>query len=432
MSSRSWTAAIALLAAAFSTHSQKSLSVCCTRSQDTPIDRAFFRARIAAAWTYRQQLGFSNACRVVFGESDGLPGLTVDKFGDYLSFQIVCLGMEQRKEALISILAELFQPAGIYERDDLAVREKEGMAQISRCVYGSVPPEIQIREHDAAMFVNIPTGQKTGHFLDQQENRGHLRPYVPGQDVLDLCCCTGGFAIHAALYGAAHVEAVDVSASALALVRRNAAANGVADKIQTTQANVFDLARQYADEGRRFGVVICDPPAFAKSKQALDGATRGYKELNLRCMQMVKRGGFLLTCSCSQVSNDAAPLFPDAAAGRGRQRAAGPAGGKSAAKPGPPCFAASGSEPLSQGAHSASPVMRCPVYLRLILACKTSIAHVSSKTSRKLPLSAAPPDLFQHNTARRKMQAFFSRRAGFSGLQDKKSTWVLIFPKDMV
>lgn len=292
-----------------------------TRSQDTPIDRAFFRARIAAAWAYRQQLGFSNACRVVFGESDGLPGLTVDKFGDYLSFQIVCLGMEQRKEALISILAELFQPAGIYERDDLAVREKEGMVQISRCVYGSVPPEIQIREHDAAMFVNIPTGQKTGHFLDQQENRGHLRPYVPGQDVLDLCCCTGGFAIHAALYGAAHVEAVDVSASALALVRRNAAANGVADKIQTTQANVFDLARQYADEGRRFGVVICDPPAFAKSKQALDGATRGYKELNLRCMQMVKRGGFLLTCSCSHFMTP--PLFfqmlQQAAADSGRQ-----------------------------------------------------------------------------------------------------------------
>ncbi len=292
-----------------------------TRSQDTPIDRAFFQQRIAAAWAYRQQLGFSNACRVVFGESDGLPGLTVDKFGDYLSFQIVCLGMEQRKEELISILAELFQPAGIYERDDLAVREKEGMAQDSRCVYGSVPPEIQIREHDAAMFVNIPTGQKTGHFLDQQENRGHLRPYVPGQDVLDLCCCTGGFAIHAALYGAAHVEAVDVSASALALVRRNAAANGVAEKIQTTQANVFDLARQYADEGRRFGVVICDPPAFAKSKQALDGATRGYKELNLRCMQMVKPGGFLLTCSCSHFMTP--PLFfqmlQQAAADSGRQ-----------------------------------------------------------------------------------------------------------------
>ena len=292
-----------------------------TRSQDTPIDRAFFQQRIAAAWAYRQQLGFSNACRVVFGESDGLPGLTVDKFGDYLSFQIVCLGMEQRKDELISILAELFQPTGIYERDDLAVREKEGMAQVSRCVYGSVPPEVQIREHDAAMFVNIPTGQKTGHFLDQQENRGHLWPYVPGQDVLDLCCCTGGFAIHAALYGAAHVEAVDVSASALALVRRNAAANGVADRIQTTQANVFDLARQYADEGRRFGVVICDPPAFAKRKQALDGATRGYKELNLRCMQMVKPGGFLLTCSCSHFMTP--PLFfqmlQQATADSGRQ-----------------------------------------------------------------------------------------------------------------
>ena len=248
-----------------------------------------------------QTLGFSDSCRVVFGESDGLPGLTVDKFADCLSFQIACLGLEQWKPELISILAELFAPRGIYERDDLPVREKEGLPQIKACVYGAVPEELVIREHDADMLVSIANGQKTGHFLDQQENRGRLKPYAPGQDVLDLCCCTGGFSIHAALYGAKSVEAVDVSEDALALVRRNAALNGVQDIVTTTCANVFDLARQYVREGRRqYGLVVCDPPAFAKSRKALENAYRGYKELNLQCMKLVKPGGYLVSCSCSQ------------------------------------------------------------------------------------------------------------------------------------
>ena len=245
-------------------------------------------------------LGFENSCRVVFGESDGLPGLTVDKFADCLSFQIVSLGMERWKDDIVAILAELFQPQGIYERDDVAVREKEGLPQIKECVYGTVPEEIEIREHDARMLVSIENGQKTGHFLDQQENRGRLKPYAKGRTVLDLCCCTGGFSIHAALYGAKSVEAVDVSADALALVRRNAALNGVDGILTTTEANVFDLAKSYADEGLRYGLIICDPPAFAKSRKAVDGAYRGYKELNLRCMKMAEPGGILVTCSCSQ------------------------------------------------------------------------------------------------------------------------------------
>ena len=236
----------------------------------------------------------------MFGESDGLPGLTVDKYGDFLSFQIVSAGMEQRKELIIRLLAELLRPEGIYERDELAVREKEGLAQQSGCVYGSVPERHIVREHDANMYVSIPNGQKTGHFLDQQENRGRIRPYCAGADVLDLCCCTGGFSIHAALYGAKRVEAVDVSEAALALVRENAALNAVEDRIATTCANVFDLARAYTAAGRQFDLVICDPPAFAKSRQALSGALRGYKELNLRAMQMTRPGGVLVTCSCSQ------------------------------------------------------------------------------------------------------------------------------------
>ena len=283
----------------FNSHSKITVRVL-THNPDEPIDRAFFRARIEQAWRVRQQLGFSDSCRVVFGETDGLPGLTVDKFADCLSFQIVCLGLEAWKQDIIDILAELFHPLGIYERDDLPVREKEGLPQLTGCVYGSVPDPIEIREHDARMLVSIPTGQKTGHFLDQQENRGRIRPYCKGQTVLDLCCCTGGFSIHAALYGAAHVTSVDVSEQALSLVRQNAALNGVEDKITTVCENVFDLAKVWSDENRRFGLVICDPPAFAKSRKALDNAYRGYKELNLRCMKMLAPGGFLVSCSCSQ------------------------------------------------------------------------------------------------------------------------------------
>lgn len=271
-----------------------------TREKAQPIDREFFRARIERAWQTRRALGFSDSCRVVFGESDGLPGLTVDKFSSFLSFQIVCLGLEAWKGVITEILCDLFHPTGIYERNDLPVREKEGLPLLTGCVYGHVPDRIEIREHDARMLVSIPHGQKTGHFLDQQENRGRIRPYCKDRTALDLCCCTGGFSIHAALYGAQHVTAVDVSESALSLVRENAALNGVEDKITTVCANVFDLAKSWSDEARQFDLVICDPPAFAKSRKALDAAYRGYKELNLRCMKMVRPGGFLVSCSCSQ------------------------------------------------------------------------------------------------------------------------------------
>jgi len=292
-----------------------------TRDPNETIDHALFQRRLAAAWTFRQSLGFANACRVVFGEADGLPGLTVDKFGDYLSFQIVSLGMERWKEEIVSLLAALLHPKGIYERDDLAVREKEGLARRAGCVYGEVPARVEIVEHDAKMLVDIANGQKTGHFLDQQENRGRVRPYCAGRDVLDLCSHTGGFAIHAALYGARSVEAVDVSADALSMLRENAALNGVAERVETTCENAFDLVRRYIDEGRRYGLVICDPPAFAKSRRALDGAWRGYRELNLRAMCLTEPGGYLLTCSCSQFMTPELfhRMLGEAAAGSGRR-----------------------------------------------------------------------------------------------------------------
>lgn len=291
-----------------------------TRDKNETVDAAFFRRRLQAAWDYRRSLGFSNACRVVFGESDGLPGLTVDKFGDYLSVQILSLGMDRVKAELVEALVDIIHPKGIYERDDVPVREKEGLPQTTGVLYGEVPALTEIMEHDARMLVDIPGGQKTGHFLDQQENRGRIKPYCKDRTVLDLCSHTGGFAIHAALYGAASVEAVDVSESALDMLRRNAELNGVGEKISTVAANVFDLMKAYDEAGRRFDTVICDPPAFAKSKKALEAAYRGYKELNLRCMRVTAPGGYLVSCSCSQFMTPELflEMLRDAAADSGR------------------------------------------------------------------------------------------------------------------
>ena len=291
-----------------------------TRDREERVDGDFFRRRLRAAWEYRRALGFDNACRVVFGESDGLPGLTVDKFGDYLSVQILSLGMDRIKDELVAALVEIIHPKGIFERDDVPVREKEGLAQVTGVIYGEIPPETEILEHEARMLVDIPGGQKTGHFLDQQENRGRIKPYCPGRSVLDLCSHTGGFAIHAALYGAASVEAVDVSESALEMLRRNAALNGVEGRITTVAANVFDLMKAYDEAGKRFDTVICDPPAFAKSKKALEAAYRGYKELNLRCMRVTAPGGYLISCSCSQFMTPELflEMLRDAAADSGR------------------------------------------------------------------------------------------------------------------
>ena len=288
----------------FNPHSKITVRIL-TRNQDEVIDQAFFRRRIEAAWHFRQQLGFSHSCRVVFGESDGLPGLTVDKFGDYLSYQIVSLGMEQWQDTIAEILIDLFKPKAIVARNDVPVREKEGLPQEAKVVYGTLPPYILLKEHDAWLYADLLHGQKTGHFLDQQENRGHVKPYAKGKTVLDLCCHSGGFGIHAALYGASAVECVDVSQDALALVEKNAAENSVT--VTTTCANVFDLVKEYDEAGRQFGLVICDPPAFAKSRKALESAYRGYKELNLRCLKLTEPGGFLVTCSCSQFMTP--PLF---------------------------------------------------------------------------------------------------------------------------
>ena len=285
------------------------------------IDDAFITGRIADAWKRRTDLGFREACRVVFGDADGLPGLTVDKFGKYLSFQIVSLGMERFKQTVIRALIDLLGPNGICERNDVPIRELEGLPLLSGCVYGQLPPRVRFREFDALMEADLLNGQKTGHFLDQQENRGRIRPYCGCDRVLDLCCHTGGFSVHAALYGARQVRSVDVSREALQMLMENAGLNGVAERIEPVCANVFDLVRQESEAGEMYDFIICDPPAFSKSRKTLDAAYRGYKELNLRCMKMVRPGGYLASFSCSQFMT--APLFlqmlREAAADAGRQ-----------------------------------------------------------------------------------------------------------------
>lgn len=269
-----------------------------TRQQEE-INREFFKKRISDAWEYRKKFVDTSSCRVIFGEADLLPALIVDKFGDYLSIQTLALGIEKYKDMIIELLQEIIQPKGIYERNDVQIREKEGLEQKKGFLLGEFDTTVEIIENEIKMLVDIENGQKTGYFLDQRENRAALRPFVKDGRVLDTFTHTGGFALHAAYYGAKEVTAVDISEHAIDYLHRNAELNGLQDKINGIVANVFDYLKECQVKKEKFDVVILDPPAFCKTKSALEGAYRGYKEINLRGMKLVKSGGFLITCSCS-------------------------------------------------------------------------------------------------------------------------------------
>ena len=263
-----------------------------------PIDRAFLQKRLAAAFNLRKKLGLDNSYRVVFGEADLLPALIVDKFADCLVIQTLALGIDRMKADIIEILKEEFNPRCIYERNDVPLREKEGLPQQTGAIFGKSPGIVEIEENGVKLLVDIERGQKTGYFLDQRENRAAIEPFVKDAEVLDCFCHTGGFALHAAKFGAKSIEAVDISADALALAQKNAALNGF-ENIKYIEANVFDLLNEYQKSKRAYDTIILDPPAFCKTKSALPGAYRGYKEINLRAMKLLKSGGFLITCSCS-------------------------------------------------------------------------------------------------------------------------------------
>ncbi len=270
-----------------------------SREQE-PIDREFFKRRLAAAWQWRQRFcPEPEYCRLVFGEADFLPALIVDKFGPYLVMQTLALGIDIYKDMIVELLAEMFAPAGIYERNDVPVRELEGLDQRKGYLRGEFPTLIEVRENGLPFYADIENGQKTGFFYDQRENRTMLKDFVAGAEVLDCFCHTGSFAVHAARYGAAQVSAVDISAPAVELAVRNAALNGVEDKCEFQTANAFDILRALSDARRQYDVVILDPPAFTKNRGGIEGAARGYKEINLRGLKLVRPGGFLVTCSCS-------------------------------------------------------------------------------------------------------------------------------------
>lgn len=270
-----------------------------TRKEED-IDKSFFFKRILQAWEYRKRLVDTRSCRVVFGEADMIPGLIVDKFEDILVIQTLALGIDRFKDIIVEVLDEILQPRGIYERNDVPVREVEGLPQKKGFLKGVFDTKVEIEENGLRIIVDVENGQKTGYFLDQRENRNALKGIVEGAEVLDTFCYTGSFALHAVKFGASKVIAIDSSVQALELARKNAELNEFDKRIEFIEGNAFDILREFYKDGRTFDVIILDPPAFAKSQRHIEGAVRGYKEINLRAIKMIREGGFLVTCSCSQ------------------------------------------------------------------------------------------------------------------------------------
>ena len=271
-----------------------------TRKQEEINDR-FIHNRIAQAWQYRQKLGYTENCRLIFGEADYMPALIIDKFNDYFVLQTMSLGMELWKPAIVKALESIFQPKGIYERNDVPVRELEGLQQKKGFLSAAFDTHIIIKENGLQFHVDIENGQKTGYFLDQQDNRRAIQHIVKGADVLGAFTYTGTFEIHAAHYGAKTVLGLDISESAVAQANKNAQLNGLDNICRFEAVNAFDVLKQWVKDGRQYDVVMLDPPAFTKSRENIQKAITGYKEINLRGMRLVKNGGFLVTSSCTNL-----------------------------------------------------------------------------------------------------------------------------------
>ena len=288
-----------------------------SRNPNDRFDQAFWRRRIQYAWDYRKTVmgpEDSRCCRVIFGEADGFPGLTVDRFESVLVAQVLCLGMELIKEELFSLLLEVLRSdgqdvVGVYERNDVAIRGLEGMEQGKgwHPVDGEKAPDftaVDIEENGIRYTVDFENGQKTGFFLDQKYNRQAVAKLARGRTVLDCFTHTGSFALNAARGGAKHVTAVDVSEFAVACARENARRNGLSDVMECVAANVFDLLPQLEQQPKRYDFIILDPPAFTKSRKTTQRAMTGYKEINYRAMRLLPRGGYLATCSCSHFATE--------------------------------------------------------------------------------------------------------------------------------
>jgi len=269
-------------------------------THDEPINEEFWAKRVRDAWEYRKLLCDPMSCRLIYSESDFIPGLIVDKFEDVLVMQSLCLGVEKWKNTIARLLVDIVRPRGIYERSDVPVRRLEGLEQTTGRIFGIIPDRVEMKENGIKFLVDVKNGQKTGFFLDQKENRAAIEPFCRGARVLDCFCHNGSFSLHAAKFGARSVLGVDISEEAVEVCRENARINGLDNVAQFEVHNCFDHLRELTDAKEKFDLVILDPPAFTKTRSAVEGALRGYKEINLRGLKLVREGGFLVTCSCSQ------------------------------------------------------------------------------------------------------------------------------------
>ncbi len=268
------------------------------------IDDAFLEKRVRDAWTYRKKVVDISSCRVIFGEADFLPGLVIDKYEDVLVVQSLALGIDRMKDTILAILCRILQEdgiriRGIYERSDAKVRLQEGMELKKGFIGDAFDPLVQIIENGVRYEVDVAEGQKTGFFLDQKYNRLAVQKLCKGAKVLDCFTHTGSFALNAAYAGAREVLACDASRLAVEQAEKNASLNGLTERVRFVCRDVFELLPELQEQGERFDVVILDPPAFTKSRNSVKNAAKGYREINLRGMQLVKNGGYLATCSCS-------------------------------------------------------------------------------------------------------------------------------------
>jgi 23S rRNA (cytosine1962-C5)-methyltransferase len=272
-----------------------------TRNKTDEINESFFLEQIKKCWEFRKKLGYIENCRLVFGEADSLPQLIIDKFNDYFVIQTLALGIDAWKPAIVKALHTIFRPKGIYERNDVPVRELEGMPQQKGFLSEPFDTQILISENGLQFYVDIENGQKTGYFLDQQDNRRAIQHIVKNAEVLGVFSYTGSFEIHAANYGARSVLGLDISADAVLQASKNAALNNLGEHCLFETANAFDVLKQLGKEGRKYDVVMLDPPAFTKSRETIQKAVAGYKEINLRGMKLIRPGGFLVTSSCTNL-----------------------------------------------------------------------------------------------------------------------------------
>ena len=275
-----------------------------TRNADQEVDREFLRKRVQEAWEYRKKTVDTSSCRVIFGEADFLPGIVVDKFSDVLVVESLALGIDRMKEEIIELLKECMeadgiQIRGVYERSDAKVRLQEGMERVKGFLGEPFDTKVEIVENGVKYIVDVQDGQKTGFFLDQKYNRLAIQRLCKEAKVLDCFTHTGSFALNAGIAGAGSVIGVDASQLAVDQATENARLNGLEDRVKFICRDVFELLPELEKQGEKFDVVILDPPAFTKSRNSIKNAVKGYREINLRAMKLVKDGGYLATCSCS-------------------------------------------------------------------------------------------------------------------------------------